>query len=290
MTSLASAAGARTTGRLRVDGADIHYEVCGRGPAVVFAHGLGGSHISWWQQVAHFSAHHACLTFAHRGFAPSSVDAGPIDPARYADDLCALLDHLAIERAHLVGQSMGGWTMVEFALRHPQRVRSIVLSATTGSIDPACLDGFDHAAGAGWKQEAGLAVAQCRAVAVHPAAGQRMAREQPALHQLYQHIDELSRGLDKEALRVRLQAMRVRAPADLAATKLPVLLVSPDEDIVIAPLTLRSLAAAIPGARLVTIEQTGHSPYFERASVFNRCLDDFFQLIDLEPGQVTAGA
>ena len=84
MTSLASAAGARTTGRLRVDGADIHYEVCGRGPAVVFAHGLGGSHISWWQQMAHFSAHHACLTFAHRGFAPSSVDAGPIDPARYA--------------------------------------------------------------------------------------------------------------------------------------------------------------------------------------------------------------
>jgi 3-oxoadipate enol-lactonase len=290
MTSHANATGARTTGRLRVDGADIHYEVCGRGPAIVFAHGLGGSHISWWQQVAHFSAHHTCLTFSHRGFAPSLVDAGPIDPVRYADDLRAVLDHLAIERAHLVGQSMGGWTVVEFALRHPQRVRSIVLSATTGSIDPACLKGFDHAALTRWKQEAGLAATQCRAVAVHPAAGQRMAREQPALHQLYQHIDELSRGLDKEALRVRLQAMRVRAPDDLAVTKLPVLLVSPGEDIVIAPLTLRSLAAAIPGARLVTIEQTGHSPYFERAPAFNRCLDDFFQSIHRESEHVAAGA
>ena len=290
MTSTAVATSARTTGRLRVDGADIHFEVCGHGPAVVFAHGLGGSHISWWQQVAHFRDSCTCVTFAHRGFAPSSVDAGLIEPARYADDLCALLDHLGIERAHLVGQSMGGWTVVEFALRHPLRVRSVVLSATTGSIDPARLDGFDHTALARWKQEAGLGATQCRAVGVHPAAGQRMAREQPALHQLYQHIDELSRGLDKEALRPRLQAMRVRAPDDLAATGLPVLLVSPDEDIVIAPLALRSLATALPGARLVTLAQTGHSPYFERAPAFNRCLDEFFHAIDRDPAQVAAGA
>ena len=290
MAPHASAPGARSTGRLRVDGADIHYEVCGQGPAIVFAHGLGGSHMSWWQQVAHFAAAHTCVTFAHRGFAPSAVDAGPIEPQRYADDLAALLDHLAIGQAHLVGQSMGGWTVVEFALRHPRRVRSLVLSATTGTIDPARLDGFDHAAFARWKQAAAAAAAQCRAAAVHPAAGQRMAREQPALHQLYQHIDELSSGLDKEAVRARLQAMRVRAPELLAATGLPVLLVSPDEDIVIAPLALRSLAGAIPGARLVALDQSGHSPYFERAPVFNRCLDEFFQSIDRDPGQVAAGA
>ena len=290
MKSSVNSTAARSNGRLRVDGADIHYEVCGRGPAIVFAHGLGGSQMSWWQQVTHFAPDYTCVTFAHRGFAPSSVDAGTIDPGRYADDLKALLDHLAIERAHLVGQSMGGWTVVEFGLRYPQRVRSIVLSATTGSIDPARLDGFDHAALARWKQDAAAAVAQCRSAQVHPAAGQRMAREQPALHRLYQHIDELSLGLDKEAVRTRLQAMRVRAPDALAATGLPVLLVSPDEDIVIPPPALRSLASAVPSARLFALAQTGHSPYFERAPVFNRCLDDFFQSIDREPRQVTAGA
>ncbi len=290
MTPLASATAARSTGRLRVDGADIHYEVCGRGPAIVFAHGLGGSHVSWWQQVAHFAPAYTCVTFAHRGFAPSSVDAGPIDPARFADDVAALLDHLAIERAHRVGQSMGGWTAVELVLRHPQRVRSSVLSATTGSIDPARLDGFDHAAGARWERDAAVAVAHCRSAAVHPAAGQRMAREQPALHHLYQNVDELSHGLDKEAIRSRLQAMRVRAPDCLAVTGLAVLLVSPDEDIVIAPLALRSLAGALPKARLVTLAQTGYSPYFERAPVFNRCLDEFFQSIDRDPRQVAAGA
>ncbi|HEX6155547.1 MAG TPA: alpha/beta fold hydrolase, partial [Burkholderiales bacterium] len=62
--------------KLRRDGAEIHYEVFGKGPAVVFAHGLGGNHLSWWQQVAHFSRAHTCVVFAHRGFPPSSAVPG----------------------------------------------------------------------------------------------------------------------------------------------------------------------------------------------------------------------
>ncbi len=281
---------ARRAGLLRVEGAHLHYEVCGRGPAIAFAHGLGGSQMSWWQQVSHFARTHTCITFAHRGFAPSAVDAGAPDPARYADDLRSLLDHLGIERAHLVGQSMGGWTVVEFCLRHPQRVASLVLSATTGSIDHARIPGADRRALAEWRARSTQAAAQCRAAAVHPAAGPRMAREQPALHLLYQHIDELSRGLDKETVRSRLQAMRVRAPEGLAATGVALLLVSPQEDIVIPPPALQALAGAVPGARLVQLPETGHSPYFERAETFNRCLDDFFRSVERDPRHTTIGA
>jgi pimeloyl-ACP methyl ester carboxylesterase len=61
---------ARRLGRLERPRCTIHYEVTGSGPAIVFAHGLGGNHMSWWQQVAHFSPRYACVTFAHRGFAP----------------------------------------------------------------------------------------------------------------------------------------------------------------------------------------------------------------------------
>jgi 3-oxoadipate enol-lactonase len=281
---------ARRAGLLRVEGAHLHYEVCGQGPAIAFAHGLGGSQMSWWQQVSHFARTHTCITFAHRGFAPSAVDAGAPDPARYADDLRCLLDHLGIERAHLLGQSMGGWTVVEFCLRHPQRVASLVLSATTGSIDHARIPGADRGALAEWRARSTQAAAQCRAAAVHPAAGPRMAREQPALHLLYQHIDELSRGLDKEAVRSRLQAMRVRAPEGLAATGVALLLVSPQEDIVIPPPALQALAGAVPGARLVQLPETGHSPYFERAETFNRCLDDFFRDVERDPRHATVGA
>jgi 3-oxoadipate enol-lactonase len=282
--------GARHTGCLRVDGADLHYEVSGHGPAIAFAHGLGGSQMSWWQQVAHFERSHTCVTFAHRGFWPSAVDAGAPEPARYADDLRALLDHLGIGRAHLVGQSMGGWTVVEFCLRHPQRVTGLVLSATTGSIDHTRIPDADRAAVAEWRVRSTQAAAQCRAGGVHPAAGLRMAREQPALHRLYQHIDELSRGLDKETVRARLQALRVRAPEGLAATGVALLLVSPQEDIVIPPPALQALAGAVPGARLVQLPETGHSPYFERAETFNRCLAEFFRDVERDPRHTTVGA
>ncbi|MFN7753839.1 MAG: alpha/beta fold hydrolase [Pseudomonadota bacterium] len=272
--------GSRHTGRLRVDDAEIHYEVSGRGPAIVFAHGLGGNHLSWWQQVGHFRSAYTCVTFAHRGFAPSRVDGGQPDPTRYAGDLAALIDRLELDRVHLVGQSMGGWTVVEYCLQQPRRVRSLVLSATVGSIAPERMASLDPDVLDSRLREAEQAVARCRAAGVHPAAGPRMAREQPALHLLYQHVDEYARDLDKELLRSRLRAMRVRAPSELAATGIPLLLVSPDDDIVIPPPALRALAREIPGSQLAELPRTGHSPYFESAPVFNARLGDFFAGID----------
>ena len=62
----------RTTGRLKRPFGALYYEVAGSGPALVFAHGLGGNHLSWWQQVAHFAPSYTCVAFAHRGFAPST--------------------------------------------------------------------------------------------------------------------------------------------------------------------------------------------------------------------------
>ena len=109
----------RTIGKLKRPFGNLHYEVTGRGPALIFAHGLGGNQMSWWQQVAHFAPHYTCVAFAHRGFAPSDAIAGGPDPADYADDLTALVDHLGFADVRLVGQSMGGWTMLEYAIAHP---------------------------------------------------------------------------------------------------------------------------------------------------------------------------
>jgi 3-oxoadipate enol-lactonase len=270
----------RRTGRLLLDDAEIHYEVSGQGPAIVFAHGLGGNHMSWWQQVGHFQSAYTCVSFSHRGFAPSRVEGMQPDPARFAGDLAALLDHLKLDEVHLVGQSMGGWTVVEFSLLQPERVRSIVLSATIGSIDTGRVRSLDPNALGAWMQEKEKALARCREAGVHPAAGLRMAREQPAMHLLYQHIDACARGLDKEILRPRLWAMRTREPAELAATGIPLLIVSPEEDIVIPPPALRALAGEIEGSRIVQLPRTGHSPYFENAQAFNECVGDFFQSID----------
>ncbi|MBY0337202.1 MAG: alpha/beta hydrolase [Acetobacteraceae bacterium] len=251
----------------------IHYEVAGEGPVLVFAHGLGGNHMSWWQQVAHFAQGYTCVTFAHRGFWPSSpVEGGP-DPQDYAADLDALCDALGIEEFALICQSMGGWTGIEYALLRTGRLAGLVLAATTGSIGWDRL-GRDEELAA-WRRGADSARAACLASGVHPACGLRMAEEQPALHLLYRQVDEANRALDKEGLRARLGAARTRAPEELAAAGCPILLIGNAEDVVMPPFAAEAIAAKVPGARHAMIERAGHSAYFERAAAFNAILDAF---------------
>src|SRR3954462_10129280 len=98
-------------------GCRLYYEMHGSGPFLFFAHGLGGNHLSWWQQVPHFRDRYTCITFAHRGFAPSTDASNGPGPAAFVDDLAALIDHLGITDVRLVAQSMGGWTCLGYALR-----------------------------------------------------------------------------------------------------------------------------------------------------------------------------
>ena len=271
----------RRIGSLQRPGATIHYEVTGgsdviSGPAIVFAHGLGGNHLSWWQQVAHFAPHFTCVTFAHRGFAPSSpLPAGP-DPADYADDLAALVEHLGLTDVRLVAQSMGGWTCVEYALRHPPGLKAVVLAATTGSIDPKQLPEAGRAQVDAWAAASAIIQAEIAARGIHPAAGLRMAAEQPAMHLLYRHIDDMNAGLDKMALRQRLMDSRVRAPAELAGIACPVLMIANDEDSVIPGVAADAIAGVVPSIRVAHIPAAGHSAYFERPAQFNRLVEDFF--------------
>src|SRR5215470_16630623 len=162
-------------------GCRLYYEVTGSGPALVFAHGLGGNHLSWWQQVAQFAPHYTCVAFAHRGFAPSDPIPGGPDPADYAGDLAALIDHLGFSDVRLVGQSMGGWTMLEYTLAHPKKVKALVLSSTSGTIDRRGADpsgGKDYDA---WLAKAEAAIKDGLAKGTHPAMGAGGARRSPAL-------------------------------------------------------------------------------------------------------------
>jgi 3-oxoadipate enol-lactonase len=254
---------------LHRDGCDLYYEVTGHGPPIVFAHGLGGNHLSWWQQVPHFRDRYTCVTFAHRGFTPSTEASDGPGPAAFVDDLAALIAHLDLADVRLVAQSMGGWTCLGYALRHPERVRALVMAATVGSVAHQEIDHLLTAAGA--------TQAALFRQGIHPAAGERMARERPALHYLYTEISDLSIGLDKERLRRDLYALRT-TPADaVAALRMPVLCISGEEDVVIPTGAVALLAEIIPGATMVRVPESGHSVYFEQPDVFNRLVDDFFR-------------
>ncbi|MGH7123308.1 MAG: alpha/beta fold hydrolase, partial [Stellaceae bacterium] len=200
----------RKTGFLKRPDAAIYYEAVGSGPALMFAHGLGGNHMSWWQQVAHFADQFTCVSFAHRGFTPSRVEPGGAGVEAYADDLEALVDHMGFETIALVCQSMGGWTGIEFAFRWPERVRALVLASTSGRIDFGTIEGPELAQIRAWEKESAVARETLPAQNIHVAGGARMAREQPALHLLYRHIDDSAGIGDKEAMRAALGAMRIK--------------------------------------------------------------------------------
>ena len=247
--------------RLPVRGAEIYYEVSGAGPALVFAHGLGGSHMSWWQQVPFFKDRWTCITFAHRGFWPST---GIAEPVAYADDLHALIEHLGLTDVRLVAQSMGGWTCLDYTLRSPDRVKTLVMAETTGSLQRRAAD----------VERARARAAALFARGIHPAAGERMANEQPALHYLYQLIDRTNQDLDKQAVQARLVAAMTTPSDRLAALPTPILWLFGTESY-LGPETAEWVASTFPGTRLVRVPEAGHSIYFERADTFNRLVAEF---------------
>jgi 3-oxoadipate enol-lactonase len=261
----------RSTGRLRRGNAEIYYEVAGEGPAIVFAHGLGGNQLSWWQQIAHFAATHTCVAFAHRGFPPSSAVPGGRAPDVFADDLAALIETLGLKQVTLVGQSMGGWTCLEYALREPARVRALVMASTSGTLDYHQLD---DAGIREWSRRAPGALAELQKQGIHVAAGERMAREQPALAQLYWQISEMAGASFREEVRERILQLRNRAPALLAQLPMPVLFITGDEDWVFPSAAGPALARIAPKGRAVRVPAAGHSVYFERPAQFNQLLEE----------------
>ncbi|MDB5798931.1 MAG: alpha/beta hydrolase, partial [Paucimonas sp.] len=110
-----------------VDGTALYYEESGSGTPLVFVHEFAGNYRTWEPQMRYFSRSHRCITFSARGYPPSDV---PADGASYGQDIArqdviALMDALGIDRAHVVGHSMGAYTALHVGLHHPQRCLSV---------------------------------------------------------------------------------------------------------------------------------------------------------------------
>ena len=261
-------------GFLERPGCRIYYEVAGSGPAIVFAHGLGGTHLAWWQQVPHFCGRYTCVTFAHRGFPPGTAIPGGPDPRDFAGDLAALVEHLQLADVRLVAQSMGGGTCLEYLLSVPNNVRALVLASTCGTIHRKSVPLADPHQLIKWERQAATARADMQRRGIAPPAGERMVREQPALHFLYRAMANASGAVDREALRTRLHAMATRPPDVLCALAVPTLFITGDEDAIYPPFLSDALAPLMK-AKVEQVREAGHSVYFERAPVFNRLVDRF---------------
>lgn len=271
----APASGSRDRGFLERPDATLYYEAAGSGPGLIFAHGLGGNHLSWWQQLPYFADRYTCVTFSHRGFTPSRIAGGGAGVTAFAGDLAALVDHLGFEKVGLVCQSMGGWTGLAYAQQAPERVAALVMASTSGHIDFTTVAEPDAGRLKDWVRTSAAARSALLEQGIHPALGTRGAREQPAPHFLYQQIDRLTSTPVKEAMRAEIFRLRDQKAETLRDLKVPVLYLVGDEDVVFPAEAAPALARLTPGARVARVPESGHSVYFERSREFNRIVDGF---------------
>ena len=170
------------------DGFRLYYEdTGGPGPTVLFLHGAGGNHLSWWQQVPVFAEEYRCVTVDQRGFGQSPDVAGGPGPAALGADALALLNHLGIAQAALVAQSMGGWAAVGAAVQAPERFWAIVLANTVGNLSNAELGAL--------RQKLAAASPPRPAVLWQAALGETFRKAHPVRTFLYAQIAGLNAPL-----------------------------------------------------------------------------------------------
>ena len=250
---------------------DLYYEVQGDGPAIVFAHGAGGNHLSWWQQIPIFAGAYRCVAYDHRGWGRSAEEPGGPGPGLFVDDLIALLDQLEIERAALVAQSMGGWSALGTALQAPDRVAALVMADTLGGLTTERIAPISAQARTRIERE-GLATLAYDA---------GLRDRDPALAFLYDEIMALNPPRDP-ALLGRLRE-NPPDPDAVAALPMPVLWVVGGNDPIMPPEAVREAQALVAGSEYFEVPATGHSVYFERAVEFNMQLNRF--LVDAGWGE-----
>jgi 3-oxoadipate enol-lactonase len=259
----------RRVGHLESDGEKIYYELCGEGPPLVLCHGLGGNHGVWYGQVACFARTHQVVSWDHRGFGRSTDRAARSGPEVATADLHALLDHLALDRVDLVGQSMGGWTALGLALAEPERVRRLVLADSLGGIVTPQIERTllrDLRDGRGLR-------APPSELGLHPALDPGFTEREPERAHLYQMLGGMG-SPDVAKIGTRLLAC-TRSREQVAHLDLPVLFVVGSNDPLIPPDAVREAAAVLPDARVIEIPGSGHSPYFEDPAAWNTAVRGF---------------
>jgi 3-oxoadipate enol-lactonase len=244
-----------------INGIDLYYESHGKGPPVVFAHGAGGNHLSWWQQIPVFARRFRCITFDHRAFGLSRDGNGEGQQGRrmFHEDLRALLDHLEIDDVRIVAQSMGGRTAVGFAWRNPGRCKAMVLAGTTGGAVNDEVRAMQDA-----HRESATGQLTLAQRSVSPELKERAAE----LEFLYRSIGRLNPPRPKDFL-APIAGYRGSSAQLLADSGFPVLFLVGRYDTVTPPDIIEECHRGVPGSRFIVIEDSGHSTYFEQPQAFN---------------------
>ena len=266
------------------DKVKLYYEEVGKGTPILFVHEFAGDHRSWEAQLREFGKRYRCIAYAARGYKPSDV---PNDPNAYSylhvmRDAIAMLDHLEIREAHLIGLSMGGYTVLNVALNHTDRVRSMVLAGTGSGSERWYTDEFRKRArelATQFEREGSAAVAQTY--------GRGPSRIPLALKDPrgFAEFSSQLAGHDAQGSACMSRGFQGARPSlhdfenDIRKLTTPTLIVVGDEDErCIEPALYLKNALASSGP--IMMPKTGHAVNLEEPDLFNRVVGDFLSRVD----------
>jgi len=256
---------------------EIYYEEVGDGPPVVLIGGLTSTIELWAHQRPALAEHHRVIAPDNRGSGRTRIpeDDGVRTPARWTGDVELLLDALGLDRVHLVGGSMGGLIVQEFALTHPERLRSLaILCSTPGEAHGVPVSeqtlrtlvaGQAPDATAEQRRASVRAIAHPRSFEICAERLERYEADKAAHPHSTEEIAARQRGMNGWESYTRLPELRV-----------PTLVMTGDSDVLVPPGNAEIIAARIPGAELVTIAEAGHVLMVEQPEAVNRALLEFF--------------
>jgi proline iminopeptidase len=266
------------------DNVKLYYEEAGTGAPILFIHEFASDWRGWEPQMREFGKRYRCITYSARGYTPSDV---PDDTNAYTykhvmRDAVAMLDHLNIDRAHLIGLSMGGYTSLQVALNHPQRVRSMVLAgAGSGSERWYTANFHKHSKAIGDQFEREGAAAVARTYGISASRVPFLLKDPRGYTEFTTRLAEhdpkgsahTSRGF--QGGRPSLYDFE----AEMKALQIPALIVVGDEDDrCIEPGLF--LKQTLPASGLVMFPRTGHVVNLEEPDLFNRVVGEFLTRVD----------
>lgn len=234
---------------------ELYYEEYGEGPPVILLHGVGGNHTSWFNQVPSFSQRYRTIVFDQRAFG-KSTDAEQVGRDEFVNDLLALLDHLSIPRAFLIGQSMGGNTVAAFTTYHPDRVAGLIICDSVGR----------NGLGAELEEELAILTQKNAGLSQQERVlGPKTIENDKERSLLYTQIA----GFNS----VNVRTVRGQTPpwsyGQLSETKVPTMFVVGEDDVLCPPRFLKAAHERVKGSSFHVLKDSGHSAYFETPKAFN---------------------
>lgn len=256
---------------IRSGDADIFYDASGEGDPLLLIMGLGTDSKAWLLQVPEFSKTHRVLVYDNRGVGASSTPSGPYSTAQMAADALAVLDAADVERAHVLGVSLGGAIAQHLVLKAPERVRSLILAST-------------WAGPTNWRtriREMQLGIIEAGGRDALIRARMLFLFAPPFFEASPQLVDLIEQRMASDGASLGGYLLHLEAAeshdlrARLAQIKAPTLVLTGGRDILVPPELSREVASLIPDASFMSFDAAAHAVQFEAVEDFNRAVLDF---------------